>query len=135
MNPGRSKMIVCCFVIVRLLIHKLILNPWEGRSKLGKTELMRRNLKMVGSVLLHLALDMIRTSVPTVLNNQVHLPNSLKVKPRSGEPLKGETERVDPEEIYLRTKRSEVDDIISGLYTREQLAPFFEKRALSLIHI
>eukprot|EP01017_Pseudomicrothorax_dubius_P006554 TRINITY_DN11899_c0_g1_i1.p1 TRINITY_DN11899_c0_g1~~TRINITY_DN11899_c0_g1_i1.p1 ORF type:complete len:491 (+),score=121.50 TRINITY_DN11899_c0_g1_i1:341-1813(+) len=130
MNGSRVKMMICFYVVVRLLLHQIVLHPWDLRPKMTVTDTMRRNVKTIGSVLLHVVVELFRTTAPMVPNNQVHLPMSLKLKPR-GEPLKAERQPVDPEEFYVRPKKTDVDDIISGAYTREQLSPFFDRSVYS----
>lgn len=126
------KMILVFFLIIRLMIYKLVFRCWEAVPGAQKTETLRRNCKIIGSVLFYIFFDFIRGTVPTVPNNQVHLPNELKCKPRSSGALKAEDERVDLDSIYINKqaggKKGEDDEIFEGLYTREHLSWLFSKK-------
>jgi hypothetical protein len=131
MNEKRARMIIGFFVLIRVLIFKVILRPWECQAGLNMTETLRRNAKTLGSVMFYVVVDYFRNTIPTCPNNQIHLPNDWKIKPRNTGPLRAEDQQVDDPEFYIRTgKKGEDEEIFDGLYTREQLAPMLATRKL-----
>eukprot|EP01017_Pseudomicrothorax_dubius_P047855 TRINITY_DN8634_c0_g1_i7.p1 TRINITY_DN8634_c0_g1~~TRINITY_DN8634_c0_g1_i7.p1 ORF type:complete len:123 (-),score=8.75 TRINITY_DN8634_c0_g1_i7:34-402(-) len=71
MNHKRVTMLLSLLILVRVLIYKLILRPWEMLPSLKKTEVLRRNIKTVGSFLYHLVYDHLVLTVIVVSNNPV----------------------------------------------------------------
>lgn len=105
---------------------RVLLKPWDAIPGVQKTELLRRNVKTIASIFLQIMMDYIKNGVANQPTNQQHLPNQLKCNPRTVGPFRAEDEKVDPDEVYVRKgKKGEEEDIIEGLYTREQLQPLF----------
>eukprot|EP01017_Pseudomicrothorax_dubius_P043394 TRINITY_DN7217_c0_g1_i3.p1 TRINITY_DN7217_c0_g1~~TRINITY_DN7217_c0_g1_i3.p1 ORF type:complete len:604 (-),score=119.35 TRINITY_DN7217_c0_g1_i3:60-1802(-) len=123
-KPERTKMIIAFQILIRTLIYKFLLRPWEVNPKVKKGENFRRNMKTLASVLYHIILDHMKMSAPVIQKNQIHLPNFAKIKPKA-EPLYAEETRVDRAETYTR-KKNDDDNIIDGLYSKDQLEDLFE---------
>jgi hypothetical protein len=136
MTPQRSKMLLAFWILVRALIFRVILKPWEIIKTLNaKDEVLRRNVKCIGSVLLQLVVDYVRGNLAVVVKNQAHLPNEARTRPRA-KPLKAEEVRVDAEGIYARPKKLEEDEICDDVYTRDQMGNLFlERRKLYFHHV
>lgn len=83
MTDFSSKMIIGCFVLLRVLLHKIIMRPWTAIPSLKENNINKKNLLTIGSILYHTIIDYFRENISICPNNQKLLPNKLKVKAQS----------------------------------------------------
>lgn len=120
MTPARTKMVLVFYFLVRILIPKILMAPWDlFKQIVTKNETMVRNLRTVASIIFFACFDFVQGSVPAVPNNQDHLSNDLKVNRRET-PIKVDAEEADPDSPSKKGKKEE-DEIFDGLYSRAQL--------------
>ncbi len=79
--------------------------------------------------------DLLRSRVLIQNNNQNHLDTEVKIKARSQPipfvpPMDLKDEGGEEGEEGTKKKKDDADVPISGLYSKEQLAPFFSKKPL-----
>jgi len=130
MTPQKSKMIIGCFMLLRILVHKIILRPWTVLPGISKGSVKMNNLITIASILYHIVLDFYRGSVATHANNQAHLPVELKIKPKSV-PLPATDEPVEVDEDKVVNKKEDKPkeaEPISGLYRKDELKACFVER-------
>lgn len=79
-------------------------------------------------------LDWLRSRVVIQNDNQNHLDSEIKLKHRSQpipfNPPMDLKDEPDEEENVSKKQKNATDILIANLYTKEQLAPFFQKKAL-----
>jgi hypothetical protein len=92
-----------------------------------------RNVKTLASILTIIAVEYLRSRILVQNQNQKHLDPEIVMKPRSN-PIAFNAPmdlKDDPsEEESAGKKKDDQEIIITGLYTKEQLALFFGKKPM-----
>ena len=134
MEELQSKMVVGFFVVVRVLVYQLLLEPWSETQGLAarvpKSETSRKSLKALGSVIYLVFEDFVKNSVNVQENNQLHLEQAAKIKPM----VDGGLYYIDKAED--KSKRDELTDVaIGGTYTKSELAALFDNKPKEVQHL
>jgi len=126
----KVQMVCAFFVLIRILLGELILKPSQANDKAQQTDMVFRNIKTIASILLIIITDLLRSRVLIQNNNQNHLDTEIKIKARSQPiPFQPPMDLKDEgNEEEGKKKKDDPEVPISGLYNKEQLAPFFSKK-------
>lgn len=90
-------------------------------------------MKTLASILNILIVDVFKSQIPVKNENQSHLDGAVRIKPRSGpimfkpaEDLKDTSDESDA----AKKKGDEYAQIMGGLYSKDDLSPYFIKTKL-----
>lgn len=134
MGQPKVQMICAFFIFIRVFIAEMLLQTDKVVPTVKMTDTFVRNIKTMASILVIVMVEFLRSKVVVQNGNQNHLDVELKLKPRSG-PIQFNSPvdlKDDPNEEYSATgkKPDPTEIVISNLYTKEQLAPYFSKKPL-----
>lgn len=132
-----SKMVLCVSFLARILVYQFILMPWsevkvismakKGKpysSDIPKGETTKKNLKLIGSILIHLIEEMFAVALKADKNSQKKIPPKERIKtlPRGG------LFYIYDEADHQVQKNETIgeDQLIAGIYSRMDLSVFYK---------
>lgn len=142
MDELKSKMILCISFFARILIFQFLLMPWQevkiassakkGKpfsSDIPKNENTKKNLKTIGSILMHLIEDMFTTTIKSDLNSQKKIAPKDRIKTI---PRGGLFYFADEADNQTKNEKLGQDQIIVGLYTRAEISIFYKNYSVNV---
>jgi len=124
MHSGGIKLIIGGIFLARIFLHSIIMHPWNHLNQ-PKTKFKIEQILNVGSILYHVIMIVLKSSVPAYQNNQSFLSFDLKVRPKK-KLLQALDDPLSEKGFQIEKDQSKDGDIIEGFYTKLQLRPFFE---------
>jgi len=113
------------------VIYRILLKPWDIKPALQSQknlESFRQSIRTVASVLFVLTFEYLKSTVGVPqTDNQKHLDLEKRIKP--SQPLKIFDE-YQPDEDEMKRKKDEIDLIMIGIYKKDQIIEFLQKKPL-----
>eukprot|EP01017_Pseudomicrothorax_dubius_P007931 TRINITY_DN12553_c0_g1_i1.p1 TRINITY_DN12553_c0_g1~~TRINITY_DN12553_c0_g1_i1.p1 ORF type:complete len:266 (-),score=49.33 TRINITY_DN12553_c0_g1_i1:2-799(-) len=122
MTPMKSKMIIGCFVYIRVLLAQIILHLWDIIPSLSKDEKMKKNIRGLATLMYHIFADFLRNNLAFQQNNQKHLPTEIVIRPRK------ESIRAFEGEPEERPEPKKECEMIKGLLSKNSMTWLYTKK-------
>lgn len=137
LTGDHSRMILCIFMLSKVLIYMLILHPWEeikyGPKPDRKNKIVMRNIKTFASILSNSIEDFVRSSVPVSHIRQRNVPSKWCIEAvKRGHLVFDDGKQRD---LGSPTEENRFDGVIEGLYSKSKLGYFFKQRKQDTLHI
>jgi len=126
MDPEKSKLIIGGITLVRVLIHMIIMQPWNTFN-MSHDKFNIEKLLNIGSVLYNVVMELFKVTTPLIENSQKSVPFTIKVSPKK-KTLNVFAESSIEKGFVIRKDLSRDGEILAGLYSKQQLACFFSER-------